>query len=58
MNLWLLFLVAFFWGTSNPLMKKVTADVKVREMRGNSTFAHIAALFTKFVSSLVVLSNS
>ena len=46
---WLI-LVAFFWGTSGPLMKYVTQDVKVPETRIGvlSPFSYIITLFSRW----------
>ena len=53
MNLPLLILVAFFWGTSNPLMKRVTADDPGKDSSGLSPIAFIITLFKrwKFVAA-------
>jgi drug/metabolite transporter (DMT)-like permease len=47
MSLGLLFLVAFFWGTSNPLMKRVTADEPGEHAKLSSPIAHMISLFKR-----------
>lgn len=50
MNLGLLFLVAFFWGTSNPLMKRVSASDASESKTDLSPFMHIISLFKRYGS--------
>ena len=45
--LWLLVLVAFFWGTSGPLMKRATADVP-RDTNLHSILSPFALIFGLF----------
>jgi hypothetical protein len=52
MNLGLLFLVAFFWGTSNPMMKKVTADLPKDSGQELSFVSHAYQLLRKYVLSI------
>ena len=48
--IWLLILVAFFWGTSGPLMKHVTVDVPAPKSRAGvlSPFYYIMSLFSRW----------
>ncbi len=55
MNIGLLCLVAFFWGTSNPLMKKVSADDPAKPTGSNSPIMHILSLFKRWKFVLAYL---